>query len=160
MIQENGSKRFSIGMKVLSIDFGIGIVTAIEKLQEDGIDFYVIEYGKNKSKNYFPVDGNNKVRSVSSKTEFEEALQTLSFSRCVMKFESKKERQIYFNREIEQNELKLIINRLAELISMSDLTPKEQKIVDLLIGTLELEASIILKISKEKSNKFISKFVA
>ena len=52
-----------------------------------------------------------------------------------MKFESKKERQIYFNREIEQNELKLIINRLAELISMSDFTPKEQKIVDLLIGT-------------------------
>ena len=95
MIQEK-NMNFSIGMKVLSSDFGVGVVSAIEKLQDGGADFYVIEYGKNKSKNYFPVEGNKKIRSVLPKTEFEEALQTLSFSRCVMKFESKKERQVYY----------------------------------------------------------------
>lgn len=156
MIQENGSKRFSIGTKVLSTDFGIGIVTAIEKLKNDGNDFYVIEYGKNKSKNYFPVEGNKKIRSVLLKTEFEEVLQTLSFSRCVMKFKSKKERQMFFDREFNQSELQSIVARLSELISIRDRTPREQKIIDRMIETLEVEASVIFKISKYKSKEFIS----
>ena len=158
MIQEN-NKIFSIGIKVLSSDFGVGVVSAIEKLEDDGADFYVIEYGKNKSKNYFPVEGNKKIRSVLSKTEFEEVLQTLRFSRCVMKFESKKERQMYFDREVNQSELKVILVRLAELISIRERTPREQKIIDRMNKTLEMEASIIFKINKEKSNELISKFI-
>jgi RNA polymerase-interacting CarD/CdnL/TRCF family regulator len=159
MTKENDNKRLSIGMQVLSTYFGVGTITGIEKLYVEGVDFYVIEYGKNKSKNYFRVDGNKKVRPLSSESEFEDALQTLRFSRSTKKFESKKDRQIYINKEIEQDNLKLIIDRLAELISIQDLSPREQKFVEVLTETIAIEASIILNINKDRSYKFISKFV-
>ena len=151
---------FSIGSKVLSIDFGEGLISAIEKLQADGDDFYVVQYGKANSKNYFPTKNNKKIRQVSSESEFKAILKILQNKRVPMKIDSRKERQAYFDRSLERNNIEKIVIRICELLSIGDLIPREQKIIDRLVETLELENSIIFSISAKESKEAISKLLA
>ncbi|MDA9189557.1 hypothetical protein N9O57_01105 [bacterium] len=155
------NENFPVGAKVLSADFGQGVISAIEKIQSGGDDFYVVEYGKNKkSKNYFPTKGNKNIRQVSSKIEFEKSLELLVSSKSSVKMDSKKERQIYFDRPLEKNTIESIVIRIGELVSVSPLVPREQKILDRLTETLELENSIISDVTAEESKAFISGLLA
>ena len=159
MIKEINNEEHPIGSKVLSMEFGIGVISSVEKLKENGDDYYVIEYGKKNAKNYFPVDNNKNLRFVSSKKEFERALNVFAKEKSIKKITSKKERQLYFDRPLKKSDIKLIATRLLELTSVLDLTPREKKICDRLIETLELEASIIFKMKLNESKEFISTFL-
>ena len=156
---KNRDTMFPVGAKVLSTDFGLGKISSVETLQTDGNDYYVIHCENNNSKIYFPTKDNKNIRQVSSKHEFEETLQILKSTRCLKKIDLKKERQIYFDRPLEKNSINNIVIRICELISTGDLIPREQKILDRLVETLELENSIIFELTLKESKEFILKFL-
>jgi len=157
MVKENNDSVLSIGAKVLSTDFSIGIISAIEKVGED--DYYVIQYGSARSKNFFPIKGNTKIRAVSSKDEFEELIKVFKGKRKIEKFESKKAREVYFERQLDRSSLSEIITRVSELNPIADRSVKEKKIIERMIETLEFEASVIFDMSVEESKKYISDFL-
>lgn len=156
MINESNDVIFPTGTTVLSADFGIGKISSIEKLQADGDDFYVVEYGNVRSKNYFPTKGNTKIRTVSSKKDFEASLKVLKTKVSPQKFDSRKERQDYFERNLNKSTLNEIVVRITELIFMTDITPREKKVIVSMLSTLESEASIVLSMSAEESAKYIA----
>ncbi len=156
--EANHSDKY-IGSKVLSMKFGIGVISSIKRLQENGDNYYVVEYGKKNVKNYFPVDNNKSLRFVSSRKEFEGAFEVFEGKRESKKFSSIKERHVYFNRPFEKDNIKSIANRLLDLICTLDLTPKEQRICDKLVETVEIEASIIFKMTLSESKEFVSRIL-
>lgn len=159
MTEENTSVRLTVGTKVLSTDFGVGELLDIEKLQDDGDDYYVIQYGTKKGKNYFPIERNTKIRTVSSKEVFEKLLSTIKKKRAKHVFESKKDRILYFDRQLNKSNLEDIVTRATELIHIDERTPREQKIIDSYTLTLENEAAIIFSIDEAESKKYISGFL-
>ncbi len=160
MIIQGKAQKFSIQDRVLSMDFGVGVILAIEKIQTDGDDYYVIEHGGRRSKDYFPVKDNKTIRAISSKVLFEKTLQILKKRKVKKNFESKKDRLQYFERRIDKSNVETIAIRASELFPIEDMNVKEKRIVDKLIETLELEASIIYKKTKNESKELISKFLA
>ena len=57
--------RSLVGKNILSIDSGVGIITGIEMI--DTAKYYVVEFGKNNMKSFFPIENNSKIRIISSK---------------------------------------------------------------------------------------------
>jgi RNA polymerase-interacting CarD/CdnL/TRCF family regulator len=159
MSNENNDVRLTVGTKVLSTDFGVGELLDIEKLQDDGDDYYVIQYGTKPGKNYFPIKRNTKIRTVASKDVFEELLSTIKKKRKKHVFDSKKDRILYFDRTLNKSNLQDIVTRATELIQIDELTPREQKIIDSYTLTLENEAAIIFSIDEAESKKYISGFL-
>jgi RNA polymerase-interacting CarD/CdnL/TRCF family regulator len=147
-----------IGEKILSIDFGIGTISAIEKLQEDGDDFYVIGYGKENVKNYSPIKGNKKTRFPSAENDFLANIKKLKAKTEPLKFKSKKERQSYFNVALQMCEVDKIVSKILEIDSITDLIVVEKDKLNKLVKTLELEASLIYNLTAPKSQELISKY--
>ncbi len=146
-----------VGEKVLSMDFGVGVITAIERIDAREEDYYVIEYGKKNVKNYFPIKNNKKIRFVSSKELLEQSLKSFRERSDLRKFSSSKERQSHFDSafglKIEQ-----ITTRIFELSSVDKRSLKEQNVIDKLLETLELECSIVFKMNASDSKEFVAKF--
>ncbi|MDA8793312.1 hypothetical protein N9N67_08700, partial [Bacteriovoracaceae bacterium] len=143
-----------IGMKVLSLEFGAGKILGIEKIENRQEQFYVIEYGTKKSKNFFPVN-NGHVRFISSSIEFDKAINILKSKKRCKTFSSKQERQSYFKDCLKNQKTHLLAKTLAEISCHDDLSPIENKIFEQLTGTLALEASLALSISKSDSKDLI-----
>jgi len=159
MIHVSLNEKVPIGSKVLSKSFGIGIISAIKKLQENGIEYYVIQCENKKLTNYYPVIDNKKIRAISSKKDFKNALAKLKKNKRSITFESKKDRQLYFDQIVDNSQLNLIIKRISNLNTIKKQTPREQKILSHMIETLEIEASTLFEMDKKESKEFILKFI-
>lgn len=157
MITED--KKHPIGEKILSFDFGVGIISGIEKLQKDGDDFYIIEYGKKNEKNYFPKNKNTKIRFLSAEADFLESIQKLKTKKIKKIFSSRKERQSYFSVALRNCALDQVVEKILEIKSISDLLPNESDKLTRLINTLELEASIIYNFDLSMAQEFISNYL-
>ncbi len=149
-----------IGKLVLSLSFGIGMISAVEKLREDDTDFFVVECGDEKVKNYFPVGDNKSFRFVSSKEDFEVILNVLREQKCIESFGTKKERLGYFKGCLQEQDAFSIAKNIVELNSLSDLGTVETKMLERLTDSLILEASIVLGIEKSESKDFIMNHIS
>jgi RNA polymerase-interacting CarD/CdnL/TRCF family regulator len=148
-----------IGKQILSITFGVGTISAIERLQEDGEEFYVIEYGEKNVKNFSPMDEKKKIRFVAPEDVFLQNLKKLKDTKIDKTFPSRKDRVTYFNTVLRDSALDQIITKILEVNSISDLVVNEKDKLKKLLKSLEQEASIIYGLTSPKSKDFISKFV-
>ena len=140
------SYRNNIGKQVISLDFGVGIISSIETLDSNNNEeYYVVESSSNKLKIFFPIENNRDLRFVTSRVNLLKIFESLKEipNMCKM-FESKKERLEYFKSSLKLNNLKLITKRIIELSNIDDLSTIERKILDKLIKSLELEVFIVL----------------
>jgi RNA polymerase-interacting CarD/CdnL/TRCF family regulator len=148
-----------IGRKILSIDLGIGVISGIEKLQEGGDDYYVVEYGNKNAKTYFPMSENKKIRFISSENDFLKSVKKLKSEKIVKEFKSKKERQSYFNSIHGDSNLTQIISRILEINSLDDMVLHEKDKLAKLVGIIQAEASAIYDISESEGVTFISDYL-
>jgi RNA polymerase-interacting CarD/CdnL/TRCF family regulator len=148
-----------IGKKILSIAYGVGTISGIEKMQEGGDDFFVVEYGGKNIKNYLPVKENKKSRFLSNETEFSSTLNKLKTETIVKEFPSKKDRHNYFGAVLGDCTLNQIFIKIQEVRSLNDLVPNEKDKLGKLINVLEEEACAIYKMTTEESKDFISGFL-
>jgi len=147
------------GKTILSIDMGVGTITDIEKIREDGDYFYVIDYGKTNTKYYSAIDENKKTRFVTTKDAFDSCLKDLKTKKEKATFASKKERQDYFKSIFSSCSLDMIVSKVLQISSIKDLVPNEKEILKKLINNLELEASLIYKLNSTESSHFIAKYL-
>jgi RNA polymerase-interacting CarD/CdnL/TRCF family regulator len=148
-----------IGKKVISTDFGIGNIVGVEKLQEGGDDYYVIEYGSKNVKSYFPISGNKKIRFLTTQDEFMKEVKKLKSEKTVLEIQSKKDRHAYFNSVLHDSNLDQVVTKILEISSLSDLIPGEKDKFNKLVNTLELEAAIIYELTSPKSQEFIADYL-
>ena len=148
-----------IGKKILSILFGVGTISAIEKLQDDGEEFYVIEYGEKNVKNFSPMDEKKKIRFVAPEDVFLQNLKKIKDSKIDKEFPSKKDRITYFNVVLRDSGLEQIITKVIEVSSIKDLAVNEKEKLKKLLKSLEQEASIIYGLTSPKSKDFVAKFL-
>ena len=148
-----------IGSKILSILFGIGTISGIEKLQDDGEEFFVVEYGEKNVKNYSPMGDKKKIRFVSSEEVFKKSLKRLKQKTEEKKFPAKKDRISYFNTILRDCSLDEIVSKVIEVNSISDLAVNEKDKLKKLLKTLEQEASIIYTLTSPKSKDLVSKYL-
>lgn len=148
-----------IGSKILSILFGIGTISGIEKLQEDGEEFFVVEYGEKNVKNYSPMGEKKKIRFVSTEDSFTKSLERLKEKTEEKKFPAKKDRITYFNTILRDCSLDEIVDKVKEVNSISDLAVNEKEKLKKLMKTIEQEASIIYELTSPKSKDFVSKYI-
>ncbi|MFT6631290.1 MAG: RNA polymerase-interacting CarD/CdnL/TRCF family regulator [Bacteriovoracaceae bacterium] len=145
-----------IGKQILSIAFGVGTIQGIEKLDANGDDFYVVEFANTKTKNYFPINENRKMRFLSTKDYFMENLEKLKAKAESKKFQNKKERQQYFASCLSSCDLGQVVNLIHEISSIDDLITFEKEKFQKLVKVLELEASALYEMGPIKSKEFIS----
>ena len=148
-----------IGKEILSIVFGVGIISGVEKIQEDGDDYFVVEFGDQKTKNYLPIKENKKSRFLNTEEDFLKNLNELKTKSTSKKFQNKKERQSYFSSALADSNLSQMVNKILEIQSIKDLVPNEKEKLNKLLTTLEAEASAIYKMNSDDSKKFISEFL-
>jgi RNA polymerase-interacting CarD/CdnL/TRCF family regulator len=148
-----------IGKKIISTDFGIGSIVGVEQLQQDGDDYYVIEYGKKNVKSYFPISGNKKIRFLSTQDDFMKEVKKLKTETVVKEIPSKKDRHAYFNSVLQDSNLDQVVNKILEISSLDDLIPGEKDKFNKLVKTLEDEASVIYELTSPKSQEFIADFL-
>ena len=146
-----------VGEKILSVGSGVGVISGIEMVNVD--EYYVVDFGKNKMKTFFPIKNNSKIRIISSKKQFEASLDLLRTKDSKIKFDSKKERVDFFNRALCEGSLDQIVQRLAEYKSVDTLTPGEKNKVKTLVETLELEANLIYQKNDFDSKKFVESYL-
>ena len=157
-ISETDNSKHNIGKNVISLDFGLGTISSVEKLSDDkNEEYYVIEHGNKNSRNLYPVNGNKNIRFLSSEQDFSNLLTKLKEKKDTLPlFESKKDRLEYFKATLLQAQnINKIIQGVAELSNLADLSPLEQKIYDKLINSIALEASLVLNIKKHESRDYI-----
>ena len=152
-------KSHSVGKEILSIVYGVGIISDIVKLQEDGDDFYVVEFGKKDIKHYFPVNDNKQMRFISTEDIFLSKIKKLKTEKPSKTFQSAKDRHGYFKLVLGNCALEHIVDSILEISSIKELAPNEKEKLSKLIGLLEEETSIIYKKSSKESHDFISDFL-
>jgi len=145
--------------QILSLNFGIGVVKGIETLNE-GVEYYVVEYGNANSKNYFPVSGNRNIRFLSTEKEFRKNIDKLKQKKIKKEFQTKKERQDFFSSVLSDSRLENVVTTILEINSLSKLLPIEKDKLNKLINFLEIEASAVCKIDSDASKILISDLLA
>lgn len=143
---------------VLSTDFGQGEVVGIREKFDGVEDYYVVECGNTRMKNYIPVKNVKNFRYLSTRSEVEAAIHLLDDKAQPEKdFPSKKERLIYFKEAFKVHEINSIVKAVNELHSIDDLGTTEVKLLDKLIDTLVLEVSLVFKIDQAEARSLILK---
>jgi RNA polymerase-interacting CarD/CdnL/TRCF family regulator len=148
-----------IGKQILSIAFGVGTIQGIEKLEENGADFYVVEFANTKTKNYFPINENKKMRFLSTKDDFMSNLKKLNSNAETKKFTNKKERQQYFATCLSSCDLGKVVNLIQEINSIDDLITFEKEKFQKLVKVLELEASALYELGPIKGKQFVAEYL-
>lgn len=148
-----------IGETVFSIEFGIGLIVEIGKIQAGGDDFLIVESGEDKARSYFPIAGKQKFRFVSEKNDFEMAVEVLKSKKKSMNFDSKKERINFFKESAKKYELVEIVSLLSQMNLTEDLGPMEKKLMDKFIETISEEVSILENKTVEDSREYIEKIL-
>jgi RNA polymerase-interacting CarD/CdnL/TRCF family regulator len=147
----------NIGKQIISLDFGVGVISSVETLNENGEEkYYVINHGSSKTKNLYPVKGSKGMRFLLSKKDLLDLLSLPKWRENILKlFDSKKERIDYLKSALSARSCEEIIKRILELSSLEDLSPVEKKIFDKLVDNLALEAVWVLNIQKHESRNYV-----
>lgn len=140
---------------VLSIEFGKGEVTGIDKLRDGLEDYFIVECESPKSTNYYPVKGNCNFRKVSSRELLEESLTILGEAIPAKSFESRKDRINYFKDAFKIQSIKEIAKMLSEISSQDALGTTETKIMDNFKETFALEISLVFGITTVEARVWI-----
>lgn len=141
---------FNIEDILISPNFGIGKVVAIEMLEQFSDPFYVIESLENNVKTMIPTKGNQLFRRISTPDRLQEDLTVIDEYDPALSFDSKKDRITYFKKEVELSSLPDMLKAICELDSLSDRGSVEDKILNDLKNSVSIEISYVLKIDLDE----------
>ncbi len=141
---------------VLSTDFGRGEITGIREKFDGKEDYYIVECGGAKLKNYIPVKNVKSFRHLSTKEEIESAMNGFTEQgQDELDFPSKKDRLNYFKEAFKRHEMSSIVRVVGELSRFDDLGTIESKLLDKLIDTLVIEISLVFGINEVEAKQIL-----
>ena len=148
-----------IGKQIISLDSGVGNVVGYDDLGMEGNNFLVIEYGKDRAKNYVNLEGKKNFREILSHNEFNKCLDSVSSLDKFFEFESKQERINFFKTESREEDVEKLLTLLLNLQRLTDLGSVEVQIFDRIMESLSLELSIISDQTMESTKEIILKTI-
>jgi RNA polymerase-interacting CarD/CdnL/TRCF family regulator len=144
----------SIGKEVISVDFGLGTITSIQKLDDILDDFFVIECMQSSLKNFISTRDKTGFRYVSSKDDLNNSFELLRNEYCLY-FTSKKDRINFFKSSLSCESLDELIQIITEMSKLDDLSLTEKKIFSKILDSILLEISYVMEYGAEDSKHFL-----
>ncbi len=135
-----------IGQLVLGLDFGVGTIVGVERLQKGGEDFIVVKKQNESMKTYYPLDGKDNFRFPSSKETITRAIKNFQDYSNSTVFESARERINYFKKAARKQNTEHLFLVFAQLKSLEKLGDAETKILQKLTKSLLAEMSMVLEL--------------
>ncbi|MFG1499727.1 CarD family transcriptional regulator [Halobacteriovorax sp. XZX-3] len=133
--------KLEIGQEVVSINFGVGVITEIKDMS--GSEFYIIESSQGRSTTMIPTVKKDAFRPLSSPTELEETLDKLSQDREIRQFDSKKDRINFFKSNIQKQDIETFIDNIQQLLQITDKGSAESKYLEMLLENLTVEVGAV-----------------
>ncbi len=144
----------SIGKDVISVDFGLGTITSIQKLDDILDDFFVVECMQSNLKNFIPTRDKAGFRYVSTKDDLNNSLESLSNEYCLY-FTTKKDRINFFKTSLSCENFDDLIQIISEMSRLDDLSQVEKKIFSKILDSILLEISYVMEYGVEDSKHFL-----
>ncbi|MFG1484367.1 CarD family transcriptional regulator [Halobacteriovorax sp. HFRX-2_2] len=133
--------KLEIGQEVVSINFGVGVITEIKDMS--GAEFYIIESSQGRSTTMIPTVKEDAFRPLSSPTELEETLDKLSQNSEIRQFDSKKDRINFFKSNIQKQDIDTFVDNIQQLLQITDKGSAESKYLEMLLENLSVEVGAV-----------------
>lgn len=155
------NNRLNIHDRVISAQFGLGIIIAIEPVNGSLGDYYIIQSEVKNIKTFIPVEGNDQFRKLSSAATLHQFLDNMNmqFDASAKAYSNKRERIEYFKGRSRKQDIQNIFNTLIELRSIKDKGSVEKKIMDSLVETLVLEVQTVMQLGNDEASAMVNKSV-
>lgn len=133
--------KLEIGQEVVSINFGVGVITEIKDMS--GAEFYIIESTEGRSTTMIPTVKEDAFRPLSSENELSETLDRIAKDSKLLEFDSKKDRINYFKSNIQKQDIETFVENIQQLLQISDKGAAESKYLDMLLENLSIEVGAV-----------------
>ncbi len=133
--------KLEIGQEVVSINFGVGVITEIKDMS--GSEFYIIESTQGRSTTMIPTVKKDAFRLLSSPKEIEQTLDKISQESELLEFDSKKDRINFFKSNIQKQDTETFVENIQQLLQISDKGSAESKYLEMLLENLSIEIGAV-----------------
>lgn len=133
--------KLEIGQEVVSINFGVGVITEIKDMS--GAEFYIIESTQGRSTTMIPTVKKDAFRPLSSQEELEETLDKLTSESAPLEFNSKKDRINFFKTNIQKQDMDTFVENIQQLLQINDKGSAESKYLEMLLENLSIEVGAV-----------------
>lgn len=144
----------SIGKDVISVDFGLGTITSVQKLDDILDDFFVVECMQSNLKNFIPTRDQTGFRFISSKDDLNQILESFDTNSCPY-FNSRKDRIDFFKSSLSIESFDQLVQIVSDMSQLKDLSTTEKRILKKVVDSILLEISYVMDYKIEDSKQFL-----
>jgi RNA polymerase-interacting CarD/CdnL/TRCF family regulator len=144
----------NIGQYVVSRDLGIGKISDLTEMSDNGF-FYKVEFTSTNAINYFSVNNMNKYRILADVKDIKKAIKVFLTNGKTIDFDSTQEKINFYKKALQTNDIVQLAEYLSVLNQEEDIHTSIKKIFNVALESLVLEIQFVMQIPNKDAWKLL-----